>query len=220
MFCEEQIVNVYLGQNKYHDIEGANCWFDFFREIAFHTTDGYRLILETESYMIVLDAAGVKLQKKSEFKLYDDEWLEETVHIFEEETENGIERETIVETENTLLVGQKLLSVENTGGYFAVKFEDFELKLIPYNLGDDIPSLRNVDHWSYNYVLGFDRFINATCPDCGGKGEILLDFVSDYVVRCQKCKKSTYAEMQIRHAIENWNKGEIACDLSDISIEC
>jgi hypothetical protein len=68
-------------------------------------------------------------------------------------------------------------------------------------------------------VLGFDRFINSKCPICGGEGEILLDFVCDYVVRCKSCKKSTYAEMQIRHAIENWNNGEVVCDLSDITIE-
>ena len=60
---------------------------------------------------------------------------------------------------------------------------------------------------------------NFGCPVCGGEGEVLLDFVSDYVVRCKECRHSTYAEMQIRHAVENWNKGEVTCDLSNITIE-
>lgn len=219
MFCDEKIINVFLGQNEYHDIQGANCWFDCYHDIAFHTTEGYRLILETDNYMLSLGAEGVIIQCKNEFKPYDNEWLEETIHVLEHETENGTEPETIVDFENTLLVGQRMLSVEDKGRYFDIRFEDFNLKLIPYNLCDDLPSLRNADHWSYNYVLGFNRFLKTKCPICGGNGEILLDFVSDYVVRCKQCKKSTYAEMEIRHAIENWNNGEVQCDLSDITIE-
>ena len=219
MFCDEKIINVFLGQNEYHDIEGANCWFDCFHDIAFHTTAGYRLVLETDNHMIALCAEGVTIQSKKDFKPYDDEWLEETAHIWEEETENGIVRETIVDMKNTLFVGQRLCSVKNCNDIFILNFDDFEMKLIPYNLGDDIPSLRNTDHWSYNYVFGFDRFLKTKCPLCGGEGEVLLDFVSDFVVRCKNCKNSTWAEMEIRHAIENWNKGEVQCDLADIAIE-
>jgi len=80
-------------------------------------------------------------------------------------------------------------------------------------------SLHNQDHWSYNYVLGCNRHLKRKCPHCGADGEILLDFVSDFVIRCKQCNKSTYAEMEVRHAIENWNKGEVQCDLSDIVIE-
>ena len=219
MLCNEKIINVFLGQNEYHDIKGTNCWFDCYHDIAFHTTEGYRYVLETENNMISLGVDGVNVQSKKEFAPRSNEWLEETIHIFEDETENGIEIETIVDFENTLFVGQRLHSVEQKDNFFTLQFDNFELKLIPYNLGEDIPHLRRDDDWSYNYVFGFDRFIKAKCPLCGGDGEILLDFVSDYVVRCKQCKKSAYAEMQIRHAIENWNKGEVECDLSDITIE-
>ena len=219
MFCDEKIINVFLGQNEYDDIEGANCWFDCFHDIAFHTASGYRLILETDNHMISLGADGVIIQSKDAFQPYNNEWLKETVHIWEEETENGIERNTIVDMENTLLVGQRLCYVKNCNGSFILKFDDFEMKLISYNLGDDIPSLRNADHWSYNYVLGFDKFLKTRCPLCGGEGEVLLDFVSDFIVRCKNCKNSTWAEMEIRYAIENWNKGEVQCDLAGITIE-
>lgn len=211
MFCNEKIIAVYLGQNEYHDIDGANCWFDIYHDIAFHTTEGYRLLLETDSYMISLGSDGVSVTNKDEFKPIEHEWLEEYVH--------NLEDEVIVEFESTLFVGQRILTVDKNDDFSLIQFDDFSLKLYVYELGNMDKSLRNRDHWSYNNVLGFDRFIKAKCPLCGGEGEILLDFVSDYVVRCKSCKKSTYAEMQLRHAIDHWNDGEVQCDLSDTTIE-
>ena len=211
MFCDEKIIAVYLGQNEYHDIDGADCWFDIYHDIAFHTTEGYRLLLETDSYMISLGADGVTVTNKDEFKPIEHEWLEEYVH--------NLEDEVIVNFETTLFVDQRISSVNKTEGFYLIRFDDFSLKMYVYELGKMDKSLRNSDHWSYNNVLGFDRFIKAKCPLCGGDGEILLDFVSDYVVRCKSCKKSTYAEMQLRHAIDHWNDGEVQCDLSDITIE-
>jgi hypothetical protein len=211
VFCDEKIIAVYLGQNEYHDIDGANCWFDIYHDIAFHTTEGYRLLLETDSYMISLGADGVTVTNKDEFKPVEHEWLEEYVH--------NLEDEVIINFEATLFVDQRILSVDKTEEFYLIQFDDFALKMYVYELGKMDKSLRNRDHWSYNNVLGFDRFIKAKCPLCGGDGEILLDFVSDYVVRCKSCKKSTYAEMQLRHAIDHWNDGEVQCDLSDITIE-
>ena len=211
MFCDEKIIAVYLGQNEYHDIDGANCWFDIYHDIAFHTTEGYRLILETNSYMISLGADGVSVTNKDEFKPIEHEWLEEYVH--------NLEDEVIANFETTLFVGQRISSVDKNDEFYLIQFDDFSLKMYVYELGKMDKSLRNRDRWSYNNVLGFDRFIKAKCPLCGGEGEILLDFVSDYVVRCKSCKKSTYAEMQLRHAIDHWNDGEVQCDLSDITIE-
>ena len=211
VFCDEKIIAVYLGQNEYHDIDGANCWFDIYHDIAFHTTEGYRLLLETDSYMISLGADGVTVTNKDEFKPVEHEWLEEYVH--------NLEDEVIVNFETTLFVDQRISSVDKTEEFYLIQFDDFALKMYIYELGKMDKSLRNRDHWSYNNVLGFDRFIKAKCPLCDGDGEILLDFVSDYVVRCKSCKKSTYAEMQLRHAIDHWNDGEVQCDLSDITIE-
>lgn len=211
MFCDEKIIAVYLGQNEYHDIEGANCWFDIYHDVAFHTTEGYRLLLETDSYMISLGADGVSVTNKDEFKPIEHEWLEEYVH--------NLDDEVIVNFETTLLVGQRILTVDKNDDFYLIQFDDFSLKLYVYELGKMDKTLHNRDHWSYNNVLGFDRFIKTKCPLCGGEGEILLDFVSDCVVRCKSCKKSTYAEMELRHAIDHWNDGEVQCDLSDITIE-
>ena len=96
MFCDEKIIAVYLGQNEYHDIDGADCWFDIYHDIAFHTTEGYRLLLETDSYMISLGADGVTVTNKDEFKPIEHEWLEEYVH--------NLEDEVIVNFETTLII--------------------------------------------------------------------------------------------------------------------
>ena len=219
MFCKEPIINVFMGDVEWLDSKGSNCWLDFVHELAFHTTAGKRIILETESYMISLGVDGAKLESKQDFKLYDQETLDETFYIFEDETENGIEEVVIVESDWTLFVGEFLESVESCGGYFMLKFSDFEMKLIPYELNGSVPSLRNKDHFSYNHVLGFDRHLKAKCPHCGGEGEILMDFTADFVVRCKNCKKSALDEMQIRLAIENWNNGEVYYNLAGVKIE-
>lgn len=215
MFCSEKIIDVFLGHDAFESIEGANSWLDCYYDLAFHTTEGYRLVFETETHMISLGADGVTIQNKCAFAPYPNEWLEETIHVFEDIPDYA----PIVNFKNTLFVGQRILSVEHHGTYHSIQFDDFELKLIPHPLGTHLPLFRNKDHWSYNLVRGFDRFLTATCPHCNGTGEILLDFVADYVVRCKQCKHSTHAEMEIRHAIDHWNKGEVPCDLSDIVIE-
>ena len=45
--------------------------FDCFYDIAFHTTKGFGLILETRNYMISIGADGVKLTDKESFHLND-----------------------------------------------------------------------------------------------------------------------------------------------------
>ena len=101
--------------------------------------------------------------------------------------------------------------------YFA-EFDDFTLKVIPYTLGTMNKTVRKNNHWSYLPIRGCDHHLKRAC-DCGGEGEILVDFAWDYVVRCKNCKRSTYADMQLRTAIENWNKDEMPCQLDDIVIE-
>ncbi len=212
MFCDEKIIAVYLGQREDLDIAaGADCWLDAYHEIAFHTTEGYRLLLETDRFMISMGVEGVSITDKDIFQPHKNEWLEEYIHEPEDDF--------IVDFESTLLIGQRLISVEKNADFHVIRFDDFSLKLYPYKLGKMNKSLHNTSYWSYNNVLGLDRFLKAKCPICGGDGEILLDFVSDYVVRCKTCKKSTYAEIQVRDAIEDWNHGKVQCDLSDIIIE-
>ena len=217
MFCDEPIIAGYKGCREYEDIDGDNEWVDVFHDIAYHVTKGYRIVLETEHYYISLSHDGVTKTAKNctieEFE-QDGEWLDSFVHDPEDDDDFPW-----IEYEYTLFVGERVLDVQNIDDYYLITFDDFELKLVPHKLqDDDFPSFGSANPWTFNHVLGAERHLTGKC-NCGGEGELLLDFVSDYVVRCKKCKHSTYAQMIAEDAIKEWNAGHIQCDLSDIVIE-
>ena len=220
IFCDETIIACYEGYRRYEDIEGDNSWFDVYHDIAYHVTEGYRIVLETEHFYISLSHNGVtKTEKNCTIKEFEQngEKLDSFVHELDD-YDDGDDLPWI-DYEHTLFVGERVLAVQHIDDYYLISFDDFKLKLIPHKLNDDkFPRLDKSNHWSYNYVLGAERHLTGKCH-CGGEGELLLDFVSDYVVRCQKCKHSTYAEMIAEVAIKEWNAGHIQCDLSDIVIE-
>lgn len=214
MFCDETIIAVYSGQPE-NDMVNENAFFDCFHDIALHTTAGYRYILETEHYYISLAHSGVEmLEKITEIEKIKrpDEWIDTCIH------ELSPDEPPWVDFESTLFVGERLIDVRSNDHYYEAVFEDFTLKVIPYENGDEIPGLDNKEHFAFNHMFGFERLIKRRC-DCGGEGELLIDFVSDYVVRCKACKKSTWAGMNVQDAIDDWNNGEIHCDLRDIVIE-
>ena len=215
IFCDEPIIAVYEGSRKFNDIKGANAWLDAFSELAYHVTEGNRIVLETEGYYISLSYNGVTKTKKlcsvKDFE-QDGEWLEPYIHTLDEGDP------TFVEYESTLFVGERLLDILEADGYFLLTFDDFKLKIIPHELNKkDFPSLDELHIKSYYPVLGAERHIKRKCS-CGGEGELLLDFVSDFVVRCKDCKRSTYAEMIAKEAIRKWNNGKTPCDLSDATV--
>lgn len=217
IFCAEPVIAAFEGSREYADIKNANAFLDCYHDLAYHVTLGYRIVLETEHYFISLGALGVSLSDKTEsIKEFMEpgEWLDPFIQTNLEE--NG---HPWVDYESTLFVGERLRKVEKLDGLYVLDFDHFQLKLVPHDLDkDDFPSLWKNDHWSYNHVYGCERFLKKKC-ECGGTGELLLDFVSDYVVRCNNCKKSTWAAMNAIDAIEDWNAGELYCDLQKITIE-
>lgn len=213
MFCDEKILKVYMGVVEYDDVYSHNAFLDCYHDIAYHCTEGYRLVLDTENYAISLCKNGVVKQDKNELFEQDGEWLQNGIEFFEDGEAPWVHFET------TLFVGERLLSVTKESEIYLLKFDDFVLKIIPHENGDSIDGLHNQDHWSYNYVLGCDRHLKRKCPYCNGDGEILLDFVSDYIVRCKECKKSTWAGMNLIDAITDWNNGELNCMVDEITIE-
>ncbi len=213
MFCQEEIIKVYMGVQEWDDVYDHNAFLDCYHDIAYHCTEGYRLVFETENYAISLSVNGVIKEPKARLREAEGEWLQNGIEIFEDGEAPWVHFET------TLFVGERLLSVIQQDNIYLVQFDDFSLKLIPHSNGDSLEGLHNKNHWSYNYVLGCERHLKKKCPHCDGDGEILLDFVSDYVVRCKKCKHSTYAGMNLIDAITDWNNGGVQCDLSDITIE-
>ena len=211
VFCNESVEEVFECMPEYDD-DSVNWFFDCYHDMALHLTKGYRIILKTKSYFICIDYDGVNIVPNTENVVFAGEYLESCIHIIDENEEPWIDYES------TLFVGEQLVDVKKDNGFYVLTFTDFALKVISHNNPDDIEGLRKQKHWSYNFVYGLDRLLTRKC-DCGGTGEVFLDFVSDYVVRCNKCKKSTYAEMMVVNAIDNWNRGETPCDLSDIEIE-
>ena len=222
LFCDESVIAVYHGYSKDDFIEGSDEFFNIFDELAYHVTKGYRIVLETEHFYISLGHSGVIKTEKNcsieEFAL-ENEWLDPFVHDL------GEDKSPWIEYESTLFVGERLCNVQQIENYYLLTFDDFQMKLIPYKMYDDhfptmspCPDHRSENFWNYLRVLGTERYLTVKCH-CGGKGELLLDFVSDFVVRCQKCKLSTWAKMTADEAIKEWNDGHIQCDLSDITIE-
>ena len=203
MFCDEPIKRVCRGSCE--TIDGADAWFDSHHDLAYHVTEGYRMVLETEHWAISLDAYGVTKEAGR-------------VQLCREGEELYPDDDPFEGYETVLFVGQRLKDVNREGNIYFAEFDDFTLKVIPYALGTMNKTVQKNNHWSYLPIRGYDHHLKRAC-DCGGEGEILVDFVWDYVVRCKNCKRSTYADMQLRTAIENWNKGETPCQLDNIVVE-
>ena len=210
LFCDEIIEKVYFGEPEH--LDDGNYFLDCYYDMAVHIFGRYRLIFETKHYYMSIENSGIiKIDKTSpvESVLREGEMLDPCILVYE-----GDNSWVAVDYESTLFVGERLLSVAEIEGGFRLRFDDFELKLIPHFTSSTIPSIYPHD---YCRVYGTERLIKKC--SCGGIGELLLDFVSDYVVRCSKCKKSTWARMCAIDAINEWNAGELHCELPDIAIE-
>ena len=53
----------------------------------------------------------------------------------------------------------------------------------------------------------YDDLLTKKC-NCGGYGEMLVDCVADFVVRCSKCHRSTHAYMKPEDAATHWNNAD------------
>ncbi len=213
MYCDEMIEKVYLGVIADDDVYSHYAFLDCYRDIAYHCTEGYRIVLETENYAISLSTKGVIKERKEELREKDGEWLRNGIEIMDDVEPPWVLFET------TLFVGEKLLSVVKENGIYVLQFDDFLLKIVPHLRGENINWLHYEDRRSYHYVLGCDRHLKRKCPDCGADGEILMDIVGDYIVRCKNCKRSTWAGMNTIDAIEDWNNGALNCTADDIIID-
>lgn len=215
LYCDEAIVAGYRGLREDADIVGADAYLDCYHALAYHVTQGVRIVLETENHYLSISMDGVAKEAKAvpitEYAK-PGEWLDPFVQL----DDGG---PAWVDYEATLFVGERLRSVENTEEGFALTFDDFVLKVVPHPLKEDgFPTLKKTEHGSFNRVLGSERQLSKPCA-CGGQGELLLDFVFDYLVRCKACKRSTWAQMTAQDAIDEWNGGYLMCDLPDITIE-
>lgn len=211
MYCDEEIINVYLGQPKYQD--KGNCFFDCFCDMMLHITQSYRLILECENYYISIQADGiVKSEKDGDISSIekDSECIESYYHIFEDEPEEA----PIVEYEFTLFTGEKIIAINALEKGYSIQFTDFTLKVIPYKEEEKFPYFIPA---SYSKVLGAERLIRK-CT-CGGNGVLAIDNVSDYCIRCDKCHLGTGSSMCAIDVIEEWNNAVGLFQMDDYPVE-
>lgn len=198
MFCDEIIEKVFVGEPKFHDSVG-DLFLDCYYDMAIHLCGNYRYILETEHFYLSLETAGVFRHDKTgpvESIEKEGEWIDPSIQIDE-----GFD--PWVDIESTMFVGERLLSVSEIEGGFLLKFDDFELRLLPHLALNEFPC--DSPH-AYSRVYGLEHLITRKCT-CGGTGEIIIDFVADFGIRCNKCHVGTYAHPCVCNAIDQWNDG-------------
>lgn len=211
MFCSETIKKVYIGVVEEEDLRDKG-FLDCYKEIAYHCTEGDRIILVTENFAISLSKDGVLKESRENLREAEGEYIYDTVTIEDGEA-------PWVEFEHTFFVGERILSVNKEKNGFLIKFDDFLLKIIPHEPGENLANMACADTRQHRVILGVERYLKKKCPLCGGEGQIVIDFVNDYLVRCRACKKSTWAGMNLIDAIEDWNAGELHCEVTDESID-
>ena len=207
MFCSEPVIRVYKGREEAAYPQG-NSFFDCYHGISYHVTKGCRIVLETDHYFISLEATGVAIDAKTTtIEDYErpGEWLDSSIH----------DTPPFVDYEQTLFSGERLIKVSEQNGQFLLAFDDFSMHIVPHVSGDDVPGLWHRDNLR---VYGCDRLLKKACS-CGGHGELFLDHVNDYFVRCAKCKKATWSQMDVQDAIDEWNGGFLNWDSNNITIE-
>lgn len=204
MFCNEPIISVMT--TVLEDDCDAGSFLDVYNDMAYHVSKGEAIILETEKHYLILNREGVHKISKDEELPYSLEDCMPGIIISEEDEIPW------VTFEHTLFYGERLICVREENGYCTAVFDDFAIKIIPYDNYRDVPTLSDKYKDTYNTVHGCDRYLERKC-ECGGDGEVLLDFVGDYIVRCQKCQRFTWAQMTLESALEEWNNGELCRDL-------
>ena len=58
------------------------------------------------------------------------------------------------------------------------------------------------------YILEEEDLSECRTFRCGGRPELIMDFVQDFEVRCQSCHDCTMAHMKMADAISAWENGE------------
>lgn len=202
MFCSEPIMHVY--QRIYYG-EKEQPWHNAILRLTgsfeYHATDGYWLVFQTEHFVISLGHDGVQM-----YTNMDDFCVEDELDPL-----SGIDDWTT--TEETLFIGERVHTINGGDGCWDITFDHFALKLYGYK--ED--TARIVERYTnatsdYTPLTVGAHLLKRKCT-CGGEGEIFLDFVSDYLVRCKNCHASTWAGMCLIDALEDWNSGNTPIQL-------
>ena len=189
MFCTEPIEKVFESLAIDAPSDADDC-FDWIDRFVWHVTSGYALFFQTAGSLIYVGSDGVRLLPRDAPELSN--W---PMDEYEDLT--------------TLFAGEHIVSVSEPGETYEIVFDDFTLGVrvwpageMPHGIGDN--GLATVP------AHGYDRLLIRRCS-CGGRGQVLFDFVDDSLVRCSSCHYSTPAYGLTSYAIRDWNCGNTPC---------
>lgn len=207
MYCNETIKRIIFGINE--DDNGDFPLVCFWTNpLKFHANEGSRIILVTDNWAISLGYNGVSKEPMEGFHEKNGEYFMDGIDGPAPEIE---EDTPWVTAEATLFTGEKLENVSTEKDYYALKFSDFAMDIIPHDMQDDLLQYAHHKH-TFDHIYGMDRLLTRKC-DCGGEPQMVIEFVDDFMACCKECGKSTWACMNAIDAIEEWNAGEIGCEL-------
>ena len=198
MFCNEPIRKVYhIVYCSEREQPWHNAFFQSTYQLEFHTTEGYWLGFETDHHFITIGYDGVKISEDSS--------------AFHNEPYDILDLDEIgTSFETAVFSGERIVAVEPKKDHIRIHLDHIVLLLYVYGEKDWKWFEHHTRVRDYLPLAGCERLLQVRCH-CGGEGQVLLDHVDDYVVRCQNCHASTYAHMRITDAVEEWNRGETPC---------
>ena len=201
MLCNEPILNIYLFTTS--DFLDTHSYLQVTNYIEFYAVEGDALVFETENRVITIGYDGVKLHFDKAFLSKNHGYL----IPYEDEHLKASE-----DYETTLFRGAHIVSYEESLNSTVVCFDSFCITVYKYSRDDDY-WFNCIAHTGGGYrKLACDHLLTKKCV-CGGKGEAYLDFVGDYIIRCNKCHASTYACMCFKDVLSEWNDGELPITL-------
>lgn len=197
MFLNEPILKVFELQYKDAFLENwHNAYLHTTGAFEYHVTEGFWMLLETDSHYVTIGFDGVQKYVKP--------------HVFAEDKfecwYNGDEE--WIDYKDTLLSGQRIHSVEDKDNHIIIYFDSFNLHLYVY--GENEFNLSSGSFGDGVNTMALGSHLLKKC-ECGGAGELLSDERGDFAVRCKFCHRATYFDMILKYQIDAWNKGDTPC---------
>ena len=190
MFCDEPVKSV-----RYLQQEPGEDYLSFIFSPEYYAAAGKWLVLETEHHAVTLGTDGVRILPSAEQRSL----MEQGLH----EDDDFDDDDIVLSEESLYFIGERIRAVSATASGWRVSFDHFELGLFPVEKEDD----RDLWSWERNFIP-YPHLSHKLRPCvCGGEAELMMGQVSDYFIRCGKCRRSTYADYRLRPLIDAWNAG-------------
>lgn len=210
MFCEDPIQSVYV---KRLVLNGDDAYLDCYNDLAYHFSGDFAVVMLTEREYLRFDRNGVHKGAVTE------ELTEQLRDVYDPCVQESPGKAPWIDYEHTLFCGERVLSVEHTegAGETLVRFEDFDFRFVFHDSASEYPPSPR-DGVRYTLIRGCERHLKRPCSACGGEGQMVMDFVGDYTVRCRLCKGAVRPQLFAHDALALWNDGRLQYVIEDEKI--